>query len=216
MKRSRIFFAGMLAASLGFLHVGTAWSEPSAKTPAVKAVAKKAKQVAPKATVATTLAMPAAMVVVVPTLLLSDTLAAVPTPQTPAPQAAAPVAVAAAVKVNPYLVNQVQMQPEVYSPQQTAPAEAAKPNSARQLFASLKEFLPMPSLPMEGQAILPVIKKVYPTGEKPLVVLTFKCPTELVGITPLPTKALHGLVNMGFDAVNKTDLLSFNMQQVCQ
>ena len=71
-------------------------------------------------------------------------------------------------------------------------------------------------MPPADQAILPRIKTVYPTGEKPLKVLTFKCPTELVGITPLPTKALHELVNVAMDGVNRTDLLPFNMQQVCQ
>lgn len=74
----------------------------------------------------------------------------------------------------------------------------------------------LPSLPTSDMAILPTLKKVYPTGEKPLYVLTFKCPTEVVGITPIPTKALHWLVTAGMDAVNATDLLPFNMQQVCQ
>jgi hypothetical protein len=80
---------------------------------------------------------------------------------------------------------------------------------------SLKSTL-FAGLPPMDQAILPVVKTVYPTGEKPLKVLTFKCPTELVGITPLPTKALHELVNLAMDGINSTDLLPFNMQQVCQ
>ena len=75
----------------------------------------------------------------------------------------------------------------------------------------------MPSVPpLADAAILPRLKKVYPTGEKPLYVLTFKCPTEVVGIVPPPTKALHFLVTAGMDAVNGTNLLPFNMQQVCQ
>ena len=86
-----------------------------------------------------------------------------------------------------------------------------------EMIDGVQGFLPgLPSLPLQGQSILPSIKTVYPTGEKPLVVLTFKCPTELIGVTPLPTKALHELVNIGFDVINKTDLLAFNMQQVCQ
>lgn len=72
------------------------------------------------------------------------------------------------------------------------------------------------ALPLQGQSILPKIKTVYPTGEKPLVVVTFKCPTELIGITPLPTQALHELVNLGLGALNSTNLLAFNVQQVCQ
>jgi hypothetical protein len=96
------------------------------------------------------------------------------------------------------------------------PAENAAPTkSLGQVWDSLKSSL-LPSMPPEGQAILPTIKTVYPTGEKPLKVLTFKCPTELIGVTPLPTKALHELVNLAFDGINRADLLPFNMQQVCQ
>lgn len=64
--------------------------------------------------------------------------------------------------------------------------------------------------------LLPKIKTVYPTGEKPLVIVTFKCPTEIIGITPLPTKALHDVVTWGMDSINNANLLDFNMQQVCQ
>ena len=82
-------------------------------------------------------------------------------------------------------------------------------------FSDLKRALPsMP--PLADESILPTLKKVYPTGEKPLYVLTFKCPTELVGIIPPPTKALHWLVTTGMDAINSSNLLPFNMQQVCQ
>jgi len=83
------------------------------------------------------------------------------------------------------------------------------------LLDSLKYAL-VPGMPSGEQSILPSIKTVYPTGEKPLKVLTFKCPTELLGVTPIPVKAVHGLVNMAMDGLNSTDLLPFNMQQVCQ
>lgn len=76
--------------------------------------------------------------------------------------------------------------------------------------------LAMPQIPLFEQAILPKIQTVYPTGEKPLVVVTFKCPTELVGIDTPSTVILHKAVNGGMDLINKTNLLSFNMQQVCQ
>lgn len=74
----------------------------------------------------------------------------------------------------------------------------------------------LPHLPMFEQAILPKIQKVYPTGEKPLVVVTFKCPTEVVGIDTPSTIILHKAVNGGMDLINRSNLLSFNMQQVCQ
>ena len=76
--------------------------------------------------------------------------------------------------------------------------------------------LAIPLLPDSGQSILPSIQKVYPTGEKPLVVVSFKCPTELVGVTPPTIRPLHELVNLGMDGINRSDLLSFNLQQVCQ
>jgi len=103
---------------------------------------------------------------------------------------------------------------------QSAPAyvsnSAAAPlnpvDSLSGLFNSIRMEIPL----LNDQAILPVIKTVYPTGEKPLKVLTFKCPTELVGISPPPTKALRGLIDLGMEAVNKADILPFDMQQVCQ
>jgi hypothetical protein len=64
-------------------------------------------------------------------------------------------------------------------------------------------------------SILPKIKTVYPTGEKPLKVITFKCPTELIGVTPPPVKILHEGVNLAMDGLNRSDLLPFNLQQVC-
>lgn len=82
--------------------------------------------------------------------------------------------------------------------------------SFNQIFSGLKGLLPQ-----SGDSVLPVIKTVYPTGEKPLVVINFKCPTEVIGISTPPMKLLHELLNYGFDGLNKTNLLSFNLQQVC-
>ncbi len=99
---------------------------------------------------------------------------------------------------------------------QTKPeAESADSTSLGVMLEKLKYTI-FPNPPPSGQAILPTIKTVYPTGEKPLKVLTFKCPTELVGVTPPPTAALHQAVSLAFDGINKTNLLPFNMQQVCQ
>lgn len=124
---------------------------------------------------------------------------------------------------NPYLPRPV--------PVQSAPAVPATVVSAPQAFGG---FAPMPLagpslgstfsgllygiplLPESGRNILPTIKKVYPTGEKPLVVVSFKCPTELVGVAPPTIQLLHELVSLGMDGINRTDLLSFNLQQVCQ
>jgi len=122
------------------------------------------------------------------------------------PQPAPTVAPAAySPRVNPYLVNQPQ----------PAPTPASAGNSDASL-ASSGFKIAMPHIPLFEQSILPKVQTVYPTGEKPLVVVTFKCPTELVGIDTPSTLILHKALNGGMDLINKTNLLSFNMQQVCQ
>jgi len=100
----------------------------------------------------------------------------------------------------------------VVNPSQTALAGTS--NSFNQLFTSLKTALPS-GLFSGDTTYLPVIKTVYPTGDKPMVVLNFKCPTEMIGVTPPPMKLLHEAVNLGFEGLNKTNLLSFNLLQVC-
>lgn len=109
---------------------------------------------------------------------------------------------------NPYLVNQVQVD--------TPPANPYSAPGGPSPMAGGGFKLAMPRLPLFEQSILPKVQTVYPTGEKPLVVVTFKCPTELVGIDTPSTLILHKVVNGGMDLINKTNLLSFNMQQVCQ
>jgi hypothetical protein len=74
----------------------------------------------------------------------------------------------------------------------------------------------IPILPGSGQSILPTIKKVYPTGDKPLMVVSFKCPTEMIGVSPPSVSMLHNVVALGMDGINRSNFLPFNMQQVCQ
>ena len=139
-----------------------------------------------------------------------------------APVPVAPPALTPAAPAAPALSAQPQATPWG-APQPAAKVEAQRnPQPASGtgfslggVWDSLKSGL-LPDMPPSDQAILPTLKTVYPTGEKPLKVLTFKCPTELIGVTPLPTKALHELVNVAMDGINRTDLLPFNMQQVCQ
>ncbi|TCJ16253.1 hypothetical protein EZJ19_04925 [Parasulfuritortus cantonensis] len=123
------------------------------------------------------------------------------------------LAAPAATSGNPYLPSWSAPSSQSYTPA-AAPAAAAGESPFSSMAGNIRDLLP--SLPTEGQSILPHIKKVYPTGEKPLVVVTFKCPTEVVGITPPPTKLLHELVTGGMNLVNASNLLSFNLQQVCQ
>lgn len=135
------------------------------------------------------------------------------------------VVTAAAPSSNPYLAYRTatynQAAPTVPPVAAVAPATPATPvasvaPSGEQIINTLRAFLPEPHLPSPDIDILPSVTKVYPTGERPMYVLTFKCPTELVGITPPPTKALRWLISSGMDAVNSTNMLSFSMQQVCQ
>lgn len=113
---------------------------------------------------------------------------------------------------NPYLPRP---QPRETGAERAVEPVAAAPKAASGgFFSGLIPSIPL--LPDSGQSILPKISKVYPTGEKPLVVVSFKCPTEVVGITPPTIKLLHGAVDLGMAGINKTDLLSFDLQQVCQ
>jgi hypothetical protein len=107
---------------------------------------------------------------------------------------------------NPYLVY-------ASAPQAAEVAAAYRPAPPFNALGNLRAMLP--SLPDEGAAILPRIKKVYPTGEKPLVVLTFKCPTELVGVSTPPIKLLRSGIDLAMEGINRTDVLPFNLQQVC-
>lgn len=101
-------------------------------------------------------------------------------------------------------------------PAQSTPWDAGLTDLAS-LAKGLKFEMPViQPMSLEDFSLLPKIKTVYPTGEKPLVILTFKCPTELVGITTLPVQLLRDLITFGMDGINSTNLLDFNMQQVCQ
>lgn len=227
MKFSSLKLAGALFASFAMVSAGPAWSAAEAPKAEVKSVAKhkvKAKtkarvnaktkaRVNAKADRADKAVMAAAVVApvaVAMTPVVAAVSEAVAQPS-PVQSSYAPPAPSPAPVGNPYLAYQQQ----TAYPQQAggAPASVNPWDGIGKLGSNLKSLLP--SIP-EGQSILPSIKKVYPTGEKPLVVLTFKCPTELIGITPIPIKLLHEGVNGVFDVVNATDLLSFNLQQVCQ
>lgn len=183
------------AAALAFLCAGPAASAEA--TPA-KTVAKHKAKVKAKA-------RPRAK---------APAMAAEVAPVAAVPVAAVPAATVAAAAVdapagynpsrpagNPYLAYQAPVAP--VNPWPNASTVASNFKAA------------LPSLP-EGQSFLPSIKRVYPTGEKPLVVVTFKCPTELVGVNTPSTKGLHELVNLAMGGINATNLLAFNLQQVCQ
>lgn len=198
MKRSQPLWAGLLLAAYFLTSASPAWSASQPRRHGHRGMAHKQK-VVPHRLAARAPATAASKPVVILPAMMAASLAA-PVMAVALPTPAAPVTVPA--KGNPYLAYQ----------QPLAPVSPVKNLGA--VIDSIK--LALPSLPGDGQSLLPHIQTVYPTGEKPLVVLTFKCPTELIGVTPIPIKALHELVNLGMDGVNRSNLLSFNLQQVCQ
>lgn len=158
-------------------------------------------------------------------------VSALPAPVAPAQAALGPAPAPVGVKAphQPVAYGAGPYRHNPYLPQPVAPPQAmAAPAQARPDVGGPVSFLPdaasllgpfssaIPILPGSGRSILPTIKKVYPTGEKPLVVISFKCPTELVGVTPPTIKILHDVVDLGMEGLNRSDLLSFNLQQVCQ
>jgi hypothetical protein len=199
------------------------------KSPTKAGVSKSASAVTKKARVAKKSIVPAPQAVALPVVAQADDpgmalqvateLAPLPVTQEPVSARTREVLNAGAApayvpRVNPYLVNVAPQGAQVAS----APASSAYlPGGATRTDAGPGFSLPnLGRIGLFEQSILPKIQKVYPTGEKPLVVVTFKCPTELVGIDTPSTIILHKVVNGGMDLVNKTNLLSFNLQQVCQ
>ena len=239
MKRHHLLIGGLLAASLGCQAAQAANKPAKPKEQVAKArvskAAKTLRQEARKtgviqAGVVPTHVAPHGLALALSTdLSVLPAVAAVSLPAAIVPAAPAapatynaylpyPGPVSAGSRENPYLPRQAAPAPvQAFAPIQAVPDFQAQENQRPglgSLFGSLGQAIPI--LPDSGQSILPSIKKVYPTGEKPLVVVSFKCPTEVLGVTPPTIKLLHNLVDMGMDGLNKTDLLSFNLQQVCQ
>jgi hypothetical protein len=120
---------------------------------------------------------------------------------------------------NPYLVNmQSTATASAAATSSTAvapfPAQAVTGNLGKEAIGELRKVFP--HIPFLDETILPRIKTVYPTGDKPLVVVTFKCPTELIGVDTPSSLILHNVVNGGMNVINRSNLLSFNLQQVCE
>jgi hypothetical protein len=115
---------------------------------------------------------------------------------------------------NPYLVYAT---PASYAPAPAVAIPAPRPpaEGAPSTIGAWWNLTPVFGAVGE-QSILPQIKTVYPTGEKPLVVVALKCPTELVGVSTPSSAMLHTVVSAGMNAINSTKLLSFNLQQVCE
>lgn len=59
------------------------------------------------------------------------------------------------------------------------------------------------------------IRKYKIPGQKSIVVVSTKCPTELVGISTPSSKVFHNLIDAGMSCINKTSILPIELQQVC-
>lgn len=135
-------------------------------------------------------------------------VASTPTPWSPRP--------------NPYIVQPVTVtvatppaafpwQAQVATP---APSIAQAPATPATPFASGQDSYNAKDA-SKSRSILPTITKVYPTGEKPMVVVTFNCPTELAGVATPSTKIIHSFFDLGFGTINATNALPWTLQQVC-
>jgi len=123
---------------------------------------------------------------------------------------------------NPYIVQPITVTMAPATP--VAPAtEAITPAGWWQTPANASVQAKVPTATPLNEAskgfglgsILPTIKKVYPTGERPMVIVSFNCPTQALGITSPTTKAIRFILDSGFSAINSTDLLPWTLQQVC-
>jgi hypothetical protein len=240
MRTSRPVVTCLFAALLPFTAVTTAHSAPAQKSsktavkPAQSAKAKSAKKAAPVIAKATP-AAPATLATQ-STPVQAKEIVAVAAPQPEAKAEASPANsylgnTGQPASSNPYLAYRLQPA-QVVAAMPTPAQKSVAVQSVNPYLAYPQQFEPvnpwknfgqvadsvqshLPGFSGESMSILPKIKTVYPTGEKPLKVLTFKCPTELVGITTPPIKLLRAGVDLAMDGINRTDLLPFNMQQVC-
>lgn len=231
MKRSTLLMGGLLAASLACQGAQAGVSPAKSKERGAKArvsqpvktlrhQARSANTVRPARVAPAGLALALSADISAPPATLAITPAAtLPVPPAVSnPYLSASVPAMADARANPYLPGRIGSTPaQAFAPIQAEPDFKARDGGrpgVGSLFGALGQAIPL--LPDSGQSVLPSIKKVYPTGEKPLVVVSFKCPTEALGVTPPTIRLLHNLVDLGMDGLNKTDLLSFNLQQVCQ
>lgn len=229
MNRARILKSAALLVGVYLTSAGLAWSEvvapvaqpakpvakASDKTKPTAKADKKAKEAKASAVVVANSVQASEAPQTRPLAPRETTIAAIPVDlgkpkaQTLAAREA-PVAaqVPAPPKTNPYLGT-----PYLTN---AAPAQQAPYSNTTTVTNPLKGLADLLPSRGEGSSLLPSITTVYPTGEKPLKVVTFKCPTEMLGVQPPPMKLLHEAVNLGMEGINRTNLLSFNLQQVCQ
>jgi hypothetical protein len=59
------------------------------------------------------------------------------------------------------------------------------------------------------------VKRYDIPGQKSLVVVATKCPTELIGVNTPSTKIFHSLIDNGMSCINRTQILPMELRQAC-
>lgn len=212
---------------------GQAASQPSGQQPSAKAHAPAASHASKKSITAKKSAQRVVAAKTAPKAAPTPQIAAASTSLEPNPVPTQVLVVSQPVAPAPWLkpfeFHGVSSNPYAPSPAYTAGYEP-RPNP----YANA--YVPQPVQPIALQApnfnmaamapfsysstaqfgdFLPKIKKVQPTGERPMLVVSLKCPTEALGVATPSTKILHGAVDMALTGVNATNVLPWSIQQVC-
>lgn len=59
------------------------------------------------------------------------------------------------------------------------------------------------------------VKRYNIPGQKSILVVATKCPSEFVNISTPTTKIFHSLVDSGMSCINSTQILPVELRQVC-
>lgn len=77
-------------------------------------------------------------------------------------------------------------------------------------------LLSLPDLASFGdRSLLPSAKMVATPDGRSILVVSFKCPTEVIGVSPPMVQLVHNLVDAAMNKANEEHVLPFDMQQVC-
>lgn len=83
----------------------------------------------------------------------------------------------------------------------------------------LQARYPLLALPSTGfmaeRNLLPTARLIDTGSDRAVLIVSFKCPTELLGVAPPTIQLLHNAFDLVAGLVNQAQLLSFDVQQVC-
>ena len=81
--------------------------------------------------------------------------------------------------------------------------------------ATIKENVTVEQNEKTDHSIIPKIKKYDFPGQRSLVTVSTKCPTELVGVSTPSSLVFHEMIDGGMQMINRTQVLPIELQQVC-